>query len=468
MKCQRWKRSPREWYCDVCGDIHTNPSTRQRKIGDRSMDLSCIYDDDDDESSSAEDLDVNVCSLSDDEISYGTVRDGNAVGTRQTLTAENSVLKLVREGASPMRKRRRLSLECASGKSPSFSGNNGSQSKISQDTPSCSGTQFNGVPPQLLLVLSETIFGSVAATSQGSTDMAKQRTNTDESETISIDSDSASESSVELITTERKPELLDLKRRPISKRGKNRKSENDTSLDELVIVASSKSPSKRTLDLSTTAEKRGIDIVAADSSAISVKVEEDTEPASDSKTDLVESDEDSCIITNVVKKPCPFGNDKFGMKCHLNCCNPKIYCNFHQFSTSTETKDLQITTVSSTSGAICDHLKEKSSPAMEKNSPSDHACAVADNEEKAQVCSVGTNTLRFKPSSSKEHELTTTRTKTTQTLFPKGRTPVSSSRRKKKLNLRGKKSGNYQENSSTGLCSLREHSMPVNHKCSTS
>ena len=467
MKCQRWKRSPREWYCDVCGDIHTNPSTRQRKIGDRSMDLSCIFDDDD-ESSSAEDLDVNVCSVSDDEISYGTVRDGNAVGTRHTLTAENSVLKLVREGASPMRKRRRLSLECASGKSPSFSGNNESQSKISQDTPSCSGTQFNGVPPQLLLVLSETIFGSVAATSQGSTDMAKQRTNTDESETISIDSDSASESSVELITTERKPELLDLKRRPISKRGKNRKSENDTSLDELVIVASSKSPSKRTLDLSTTAEKRGIDIVAADSSAISVKVEEDTEPASDSKTDLVESDEDSCIITNVVKKPCPFGNDKFGMKCQLNCCNPKIYCNFHQFSTSTETKDLQITTVSSTSGAICDHLKEKSSLAMEKNSTLDHAAAVADNEEKAQVCSVGTNTLRFKPSSSKEHELTTTRTKTTQTLFPKGRTPVSSSRRKKKLNLRGKKSGNYQENSSTGLCSLREHSMPVNHKCSTS
>ena len=121
------------------------------------MDPSCI-DDDDDESSSAEDLDVNVCSVSDDEISYGTVRDFDAVDTRHTLGGEGSAEKLVREGASPIRKRPRLSVECAGGESPSFSGNKECHPEISLDTPTCSDTQFKDVPPSILFALSDTIF----------------------------------------------------------------------------------------------------------------------------------------------------------------------------------------------------------------------------------------------------------------------------------------------------------------------
>ena len=473
VKCQHWRRSPGEWYCDVCGDINPFSCTRQRKIGDRSMDLSCI--DDDDESSSAEDLDVNVCSVSDDEISYETVRDCDAVGTRHTLRGEGSVEKLVKEGASPMRKRRRLSLECTGGKSPSSGSNKEGHSKTSLDTPTCSGTQFKDMTPQLLFAISDTIFSGVAVTSQGSGDIkqwTQTSTSSKESETISIDSDTASEASVELIKTERKPELLDLKRRPIAKREKKIKSENYTSSETSVSVASSESPSERKQGLSTTTEERGIDVVEADSSAFSVKVEEGTEPGSevnlpvsDSKQNGVDSDDDSCIITNVVKKPCPVGNDKFGMKCFLECCNPKIYCDFHQFSTSAKTRDLQITTVSSTSGTICDHFKEKSSLAMEQNSLSDQASAGSNKEEKARVCSVGTNTLPFKPSSRREKQLSTTETTTTQSLFPKGKTPVSSSDPNKKLSLRSKKPGNYLERSVREFRSLRENNVAVTHNC---
>lgn len=436
----------------MCGAIHPYSSTRQRRIGDHSMDLSCS--DDDDESSSAEDLDVNVCSVSDDEISHGTVRD-STVSTRQTPGREGSVEKHVREGASPMRKRRRLSVECTGIKSPSFSGNKEDHSKISQDTPTCSGLQFNDIldltsmSPGVLFALSDAFLGGVTVTSQGSADIAKQWTSKKESETISIDSDSASEASVELIKSEIKPDQMDLKRRPIAKREKSSKSENYTSSEsgESLSVASTESPSKQKQDLSTTTKERGIDVVEADSSAFSIKVEEGREPASevnlpvsDSKQNLVDSDEDSCIITNVLKRPCPVGNDKFGMKCSLECCNPISYCDFHQSLTSVKrtmrscmSKDLQITTVSSSSGTICDHFKEKTSQVMGQNLLLDQASAVADKEEKGDVCSVGTNTLPFKPSSRKELPATQT---TTQTLFPKGKTPVSSSGRNKRLNLR--------------------------------
>jgi len=370
------------------------------------MDPSCI-DDDGDESSSAEDLDVNVCSVSDDETSCGTVKDCDAVGARPTLSVEDNAEKLFREGVSPMRKRRRLKLECTGGKSPSFSGNEEGHSKISLDSPTCGATQFKDMTPQLLFALSDTIFSGVAVTSQGSGDMAKQWTGTStslrESETISIDSDTASEASVEVIKTERKLEPLDLKRRPIANHEKKSQSENYTSSGTLVSVASRESPSERKQDLSTTTEKRGIDVVEADSSALSVKVEEGTEPGSevnlpvsDSKQNVVDSDDDSCIITNVVKKPCPVGNDKFGMKCYLECCNPKIYCDFHLFSTSSKTRDLQITTVSSTSGTNCGHFTEKSSLTMKQNSLVDEASSGAD-----KVCSVGTNTLPFKLSTRK-------------------------------------------------------------------
>ena len=460
MKCQHWKRSPGEWHCDVCGDIHPSSSTRQRKIGDHSMDPTCI-DDDDDESSSAEDLDVNVCSVSDDEISYGTLRDCDEVGTRPTLSGGDSAEKLLREGVSPKRKRRRLSLECIGGESPSVSSNEEG-----------SGSQFNDMTPQLLFAISDTIFSAAAVASQESGDMAKQWTGTStsskESETISIDSDTASEASVEVINTERKLELLDLKRRPIAKREKKSQPENYTSSDTLVSVASNESPRERKQDLSTTTEKRGIDVVEADSSAFSVKVEEGTEPrsevnlpVSDSKQNGGDSDDDSCIITNVVKKPCPVGNDKFGMKCYLECCNPKIYCDFHLFSTSSMTRDLQITTVSSTSGTNCGHFTEKSSLAIEQNSLVDQASAGADKVDKAQVCSVGTNTLPFKPSSRKVKELPTTGTTTTQSLFQNGKTPVSSSDRNKKLSLRSKKPGNYLQRSLKEFRSLSENNVAV-------
>ncbi|KAL9962985.1 hypothetical protein ACROYT_G032144 [Oculina patagonica] len=505
LKCQHWKKSPGEWHCEVCGAIESNPSTRKRPIGDRSADLS--HSEDDEESSSAEDLDVNVCSVSDDETPLARLRSG-ARSNEQSTAHQESIQRHVREGASPMRKRRRLSLERTGGKTESSSESKEGCSETLQDTATCSGLQFydrilesTSKDPSLLLAFSDAVFSGGFVTSQGPADVTAEQQTRKESEAILIDSDSASDSSVELVKSELKSDIIVLRRRPLARREKNTKSEDDTSskssessgngkqdqsvstrsnvieVDNTRPVKSSgkgeqnqavstrrrsvevveadsstfpvkseggdptsdrnKSPGKGKQNLSTSTRKRGIDIVEADSSGLSIKVESG-EPASevnlpvlDNKQQLVDGDDDICVITKVVKKPCPYGNDKIpGMKCDLiSCsCNRIVYVN---------------KVVSSAISTNCDYVNEKSSKAMEQYLPSDTASSVANDKEEAGISSIGTNTLPFKPSS--RNKLSTKQTTLSQTFFPKEKMPASPSRQNKRLNLRSKKSSSYIE-----------------------
>ena len=437
LKCQHWKKSPGEWHCDVCGSIAPYSGTRKRPIGDRSMDLS--HSEDDEESSSAEDLDVNVCSVSDDEISLAAMRN-SITSTRQTTVYESTTEKHVREGGSPMRKRRRLSLERTGAETSHLEG----CSKTSQNTATCSGLQFydnildsTSMTPNVLLAISDTVFGGGKVSSQESADVTTvQQTAEKEGETILIDSDSASDASVEWVKSEFKSDLTDLKRKPIVRREKSTKSEDDTCSEssELSSVASNKSPGKEKQNLFSSTRKRRIDAAEADSSAVSVEVEvgetasaQANLPVLDNKQKLVDSDDDACVITKVLKMQppsCPYGNDKNGMTCILHCCP----CNSKTVSTTVTSNN-------------CDYLKEKSSKATEQNLPIDTASTVAEDEQKSDVCSVGTNTLPFK--SSPRKKLSARQTSTTQTFFPKEERLTSG--QKKRLNLRRKKSASYLE-----------------------
>ena len=491
-----------EWYCDVCGAIESFSSTRQRQIGDRSEELS--HSEEEEESSSAEEEhDINVCSVSDDELSLATIRNRTA-STRQFPVQEVSIEKHIREGVSPMRKRRRLSLEKTTGKCISSNDCKEGCSETSQNTStstSSSGLQLNDIlgstsmPSSVLCALSEAVDDMLVkglVTSQESADVTtRQQTIKKDVVTIVIDSDNsdtASDSSVELVKPKIRSDQKDLKRKPITRCVKNAKSEDSTSLEckesstttsaqnpgkgkqnlgvstrsrvievqadnytkssEPVTRAGSKSPAegKQTLALST---RDSIDVVKADSSAFSIKIENEEEnlQVSDKKENAAGSDDDSCVITNVIKKPCPYGNDKNGMTCPLYCCNSKVIV--YQTSVSSkktstsEFKDLQSGTVSSTSSTICDHVKEKSSTTVEQNRLLDTASAVTDKEDKGDVCSIGTNTI-FKPSSRKK--LSVTQTETNQIFSSEGKTPASPHGRKDRLKLRCKKSGRFLEN----------------------
>lgn len=486
----------------MCGAIESFSSTRQRQIGDRSEEVS-HSEEDEDSSSAEEEHDVNVCSVSDDEISLATVRN-RTTSTRQIPAHEGSIEKRIRQGASPMRKRRRLSLEKTASKTISSNECKEDCSKTSQNTStstSSSGLQLNDIlgstsmTSSVLCALSEAVDDMLVkglVTSQESADVTpRQHTITKDVETIVIDSDNsdtASDSSVELLKPKIKSDKKDLRRKPIARCVKNSKSEDSTSSEsnesstatsvnnpgkrkqnlgvstrsrvievqddnypksiEPVTRAGSKSSAegKQTLVLST---RESIDVVKADSSAISIKTEyeEVNLQVSDKEENVAGSEDDSCIITNVIKKPCPYGNDKNGMTCPLYCCNSKVYvyqASMSSKKTSTcEFKDLQSGTVSSTSSTICDHVKAKSSTTAEQNQLSDTTSALTDKEEKGDVCSIGTNTF-FKPSSRKK--LSVTQTETNQIFLAEGKTPAAPHGRKDRLKLRCKKSGRFLEN----------------------
>lgn len=472
LKCQHWKKSPGEWHCDVCGTIQPYSSTRRKPVGDRSMDLSDNDDDDDDESSSAEDGDVNVCSVSDDETPLSVIKtDINS--TRDA--SEDGIREHVREGASPMRKRRRLSLLGTSGNAGTSDHKEDHLTK-SQDTATSSGLRFHDILDStsmtscssLLLAFSDavsTVWGgrSVTCPHQGSANMARQKSVKMDGEAIVIRDTDSDSSEVELINPGTNFDRTNLTRKSINKHKKNTEAGDTCSkFTESVNVARVKSPGKGKQHLRmSTGKKSTFNVAEADSSApeCGETASQGNLPRLESKQEPFDSDDDECLITNVVKKSkksCPVGNDKLGMKCYLDCCNPARYHHLHH--SSFKFKDLQSKTVSSTS--YCDHVKEKSSKAVEQNLLSDKATAVVNDEEKVDACSIGTNTPPFKPSSSKE--LSSTQTGTTQLYFPVGKTPASPSGGKKRLNLRSKKSGSYLKK----FCALYENQMPVNHKCS--
>ena len=181
------------------------------------------------------------------------------------------------------------------------------------------------------------------------------------------------------------------------------------------------------------------------------------------KEDHDGSDDDACLITKVItppRKPCPYGNDKFG-KCMLTCCNPTKFLHSVLVASSPKVtnsshKDLQIETVSSSSNV--NHVPEKSDADVKKPLAIDE-----DNgrDESKECCSVGTNTTANIAPSVKR-VLPSRQTTITETFLPTAKQPSSPSgqNRNLRLKLRRQKKGTFRERK-RNFSSLRENPLSV-------
>lgn len=449
-------------------------------------------------SSSSDDCEVNVCAVSDDDTPLAVLKRNSEEPTQLSRSAQeymedgacakprlqtrssaervreraspmrkrpqeqlhlrSSAKEHMGEGASPKRKRRRLSLQSSPSKAEA-----GATSSINDLLDSSSMTS------SVLFVISDAVFGGAAPIEEMPDAAGVTGTVNDkkESEAILIrdtDSECSSDVSVEVlkIGTEADEE----------KAGDAISKSIEAVTGDAVNVNSPRTRKRNLAKLKGSSLVEHVAKVEADSSAtiLPVKVES-FEPQSvvnllnfESKHEPYSSDDDSCLITKVVKKPCPVGNDKVG-ECSLRCCNPVSYfCpNFGTTGskgTSCKCKDLQITTISSTSS--CNHVQGKSVK-QEQSLPSAKTTALTEDDPSKTLCTVGTNTLPLKPSARKE--ISYKQRTITETYFPKGKRPSSPSGQHKRLNLRSKKNGSYLERSLRRFYSLREDHMAVNHRC---
>ena len=539
LKCQHWKRWPLEWHCNVCGNTLPYSSTRQRPMGDCSMDP--YTSDGGEESSSADDCEVNVCSVSDnDDVPLASLKKdveklfhprssveehmkeeaASLVRTRrqQMLQLRNSVDDCTEEGAfllgkcqpeplqpqssieehfkggtaSPMRKRRQDSWQLGSGteqavkkkSSPmrkrrrlSLQGSPeraeiGNHILRSQTTASSINDLLDStsMTSSVLLVYADaarTVLGGAMAT-EGTSDTTTVKR---DSEAILIrdsDSEYSSDASVEVLAINT---ATDQRKESTTCKSDDASSTSSEAFD----AARMKSPMTKKQNLAKLKKLslNNITKAEADSSNTFLPVKDagvDRESGVnlldfESKQEPSNGDDDVCLITKVVKKPCPLGNDKFG-KCFLRCCNPVGYFYPDVMATSSKgthctCKDLQIKSVSSTS--CCSHVQGKSDKNQEPNLPSAKTTTATEDDISRELCTVGTNTLPFKPSERKG--ITSKQSLIMQTYFPKGKRPVSPPGQNKRLNLRSKKNGSYLERSLKKFYSLREHHMTVSHKC---
>ncbi|XP_029195769.2 uncharacterized protein LOC114961283 [Acropora millepora] len=440
VKCQHWKRAPAEWYCDVCGNTLPYSSTRKRPVvGDHSMD-PCFGNVDD--SSSDEDCEVNVCSVSDEEMPLATVKrqpEGHsstegqpcferASGardqhkealqqrsmekcerdpsseTREHETSSDS--SQVEDKGSPLRKRQQISTKGGNSCYPDEKDlirSNSENTVCSLNKLVLDSTEMT---PSVLLAISEsvreglldghTVVGdktsilTVSAKVEHITESPKR--NSDKNEVIVIedtDSESSSEYSVELIEEHQKPRSSHRKRRR-----KRRKLDNSVDL---------------------------VSQVEADSSAPLVSVEVKKEMLSEQGfLDLSSKREATINLIHTCLHPkgtrsCPLGNDKFG-ECFLRCCNPGGYSVPDVLVTNSVRANrkcgaLQSTTVSSTSSS-----GHRDTCLMQDQTRDEPGAG-------KELRSIGTNTLPMKLISRKR--IKSKQTAITDTYFPMGKNPVS-------------------------------------------
>lgn len=435
LKCQRWKKSPGEWHCDVCGDKKSQPRTRQRQIGDRSMNYlsSDDDDDDDDRESPTEDCDVNVCSVSDDEVPLAEIR--NELNCRgETPLCVDNVVKRPKAVASPMRKRARVSLQRSDDEDETTELKEDHTNKP-QETPECSGLHLGDIfastssmTTSLLLTLSGLITGTTRENIQSDFEPILNE---------SVESDCSSEASIEFV--------------------KAVKTDEKHFNSEINVGRSAGKLQRRAgfqevkQDLSLTTSKAVRDSVEAESCIISGKTEgrESTSvenlSVSENKDEI---DEDFCCITKVVKKSCPVGNDKCGQKCDLDCCNSVARHIYQSPSpskvsmSSCSHKDIQSKKVSGSSTYSGRSLvKEKI------GKPADQNKLLNEATTEARFFSVGTNTLPFKQCVKKDsrHKLASD----------------AASTRRKRMKLSSKKSGKRLKR----FAAVQDDKVALSHKC---
>lgn len=441
IKCQHWKRAPEKWYCDVCGNTLPYSSTRKRPVvGDHSMD-PCFGNVDD--SSSDEDCEVNVCSVSDEEMPLATVKrrpEGHsstegqpcferASGARdqhkealQQKTMEkcerdassetrehetSSHSSQVKDKGSPLSKCERILTKGGNScppKEKELIRSNSENTACSLDKLVLDSTELT---PSVLLAISESVREGlldghcvvadktsilrVSATVEHVTQSPKR--NSDKNEVIVIedtDSESSSEYSVELLEEYQKPRSSHRKRR-------HKRRKLDSSVDQ-------------------------VSQVEADSSAPLVSVEVKKEMLSEqgfldlsSKREATINYIHTCVHPKGAKRRCPLGNDKFG-ECFLRCCNPGGYSVPDVLVTNSVRANrkcgaLQSTTVSSTSSS--GHRDTCSTQDQTRDEPA----------AGKELRSIGTNTLPMKLITRKR--IQSKQTAITDKYFPIGKKPVS-------------------------------------------
>lgn len=517
LKCQRWKSPPDEWYCDVCGNTLNYSSTRKRPVvGDRSMDP---FFNDTGGSSSDEDSCVNVCGVSDDDLPLaailkkrkGTMKPnssteehpflGEPVPMRErhieTLQQKTATEDHKRDTSSPkkgqgealshseseeedsgppMRKRRRLSGTPGEGRTGPLKQKQTTCSDSENTSCSLNGLvmESSGMTPSLLFAISKSVTEGLLsdddATAEEKTssmavtpkvedveDSATARVNPIDEVILIKDTDSES-------VSDQSEGLLELDADVFQ--GKQMKKDSSNSKQSVEDVIS-RSPFKRRRYRRVRRLKRVTAArVEADSSTSVASVKVERESTSEQgwlnlKTEQVdnETDDDSCLITKVVKPPCPHGNDKFFGKCILRCCNPTLFggpdvmTTTNSIQTNHKCEDLQITTVTCRSSVRHNHI---------------HSCKVHDQgrtetAETKEFCSTGINTLPFKlfPRKDSPSEESTI----TDTQCPAENGPVSTCSQTKLPKLCKRKKGSYLERSLKHFFALHDNHDPVSHKC---
>ena len=451
LKCQHWKRSPGEWHCDTCGNTLPYSSTRQRPVGDRSMDP---YTSDEGEgSSTTEDCEVNVCTISDDDAPLAELKRTQ----EEQIQLRSSVKTAFRDGASPLRKRRRLSADTSSEAGPS-----NLEEYLSENSRSCASYFLDSlhsasVLPNVLLTLSDAVY----------TETVEKQAGNFEGEVQAIvirdtDSECSSQTSEE--------DLRIITENPNCK-GNSKTGDTGVKSNVTVDGVGVSSPESRKQKLAKlNSVRKSTEVVKAAEADSSEDVDREAMLSEvnlldcGNKEDHDGSDDDACLITKVIKpkrKPCPYGNDKFG-KCMLTCCNPTKFLHSVIVASSPKVtnsshKDLQIETVSSSSSNL-NHVPEKSDADAKKPLAIDE-----DNgrDESKECCSVGTNTTANIAPSVKR-VLPSRQTTITERFLPTAKKPSSPSgqNRNLRLKLRHQKKGSFRERK-RDFSSLRENPLSV-------
>lgn len=400
-------------------------------------------------SSTTEDCEVNVCTISDDDAPLAELKRTQ----EEQSQLRSSVKTAFRDGASPLRKRRRLSAGTSNEAGPS-----NLEEYLSENSRSCASFVFDSlhsvsVLPNVLLTLSDAVY----------TETVEKRAGNFGGEVQAIvirdtDSECSSQTSEE--------DLRIITENPNCKGN----STGDTGVKSNVNVdgvgVSSPETRKQKLGKLNSA-CRSTEVVKAAEADSSEDV--DREPMLSevnllncgNKEDHDGSDDDACLITKVItppRKPCPYGNDKFG-KCMLTCCNPTKFLHSVLVASSSKVtnsshKDLQIEKVSSSSSNL-NHVPEKSDTDGKKPDEDNG------RDESRECCSVGTNTTANIAPYVKR-VLPSRQTTITETFIPTAKKPSSPSgqNRNLRLKLRRQKKGSFRERK-RDFSSLRENPLSV-------
>lgn len=403
-------------------------------------------------SSTTEDCEVNVCTISDDDAPLAELKRTQ----EEQIHLRSSVKTAFRDGASPLRKRRRLSAGTSNEAGPSSL-----EEYFSQNSRSCASYVFDSlhsasVLPNVLLTLSDAVYTETVEKQSGTFGGEVQAIVI--KDTDSECSSQTSEDDLKIIT-----ENANCKGNSTGDTGVK----SNVTVDG-VGVSSPESRKQKLAKLNSV--RKSTEVVKAAEADSSGDVDRE---AMLSEVNLLNcgntedhdgSDDDACLITKVIKpprKPCPYGNDKFG-KCMLTCCNPTKFLHSVFVASSPKVsnsshKDLQIETVSSSSGNL-NHDPEKSDADGKKPLAIDE-----DNgrDESKECCSVGTNTTANIAPSVKR-ALPSRQTTITETFLPTAKQPSSPSgqNRNLRLKLRRQKKGSFRERK-RNFSSLRENPLSV-------